>query len=82
MRGRGARAVHSAAVTPARLHLLQNCLHEWAIDLAQRDAEEKRSIKGKIATRAHKQTKDYMRPFFRLCRHRVRAAVGSPPSFA
>lgn len=56
----------------------QNCLHEWAIDLAQRTPDEKRSIKGKIATRAHKQTKDYMRPFFRLCRRKVSACLPLP----
>jgi len=49
-------------------------LKEWAAALAGRPDEVKRSVRGKIATKTQKQCKDYMRPFFKMCKRKKIAA--------
>lgn len=43
-------------------------LREWADSLANRPDAEKRSVKGKVAMKTQRQCKDYMRPFFKMCK--------------
>jgi len=43
-------------------------LREWNEILDIRPDEIKRSVSGKIATKTYKQCKDYMRPFFKMCK--------------
>ena len=40
-------------------------LKEWAMELRGRDEAVKRLAAGKVATKTHKQCKDYIRPFFK-----------------
>lgn len=46
-------------------------LRQWSDLLACRPDEIKGSVKGKIATKTQKQCKDYMRPFFKMCKKRT-----------
>ena len=50
-------------------------LKEWARSLADRSDAEKRSVKGKVATKTQKQCKDYMRPFFKMCKKKQVSAT-------
>jgi pre-mRNA-splicing factor 18 len=43
-------------------------LREWSADLAARPGTVKLTAKGKVATKTQKQCKDYMRPFFQMCK--------------
>ena len=45
---------------------LKKMLKEWAQDLSKRSESERLTARGKIATKTHKQCKDYIRPFFKL----------------
>ena len=46
----------------------KSMLREWAADLAARPGTVKGTAKGKVATKTQKQCKDYMRPFFKMCK--------------
>lgn len=46
----------------------KSMLREWAADLASRPASVKVTAKGRVATKTQKQCKDYMRPFFKMCK--------------
>lgn len=37
----------------------------WELELDERTADEKKSTKGKVASATHKQTRQYIRPFFK-----------------
>ncbi|KAF9352836.1 mRNA splicing protein prp18 [Mortierella sp. NVP85] len=45
-------------------------LREWDYDLDQRPDELKRSTSGKLATATQAQTAEYLKPFFKLLRHK------------
>lgn len=45
-------------------------LQAWERDLGARPDHVKRTAQGKIATKTMKQCKDYIRPLFKLCKHR------------
>ncbi|KAG7378864.1 Pre-mRNA-splicing factor 18 [Phytophthora pseudosyringae] len=45
-------------------------LQRWETDLATRPDHVKRTAQGKIAVKTMKQCKDYIRPLFKLCKHR------------
>ncbi|EEY56939.1 pre-mRNA-splicing factor 18, putative [Phytophthora infestans T30-4] len=45
-------------------------LQRWEKDLASRPDHVKRTAQGKIAVKTMKQCKDYIRPLFKLCKHR------------
>ncbi|KAL3665432.1 hypothetical protein V7S43_009467 [Phytophthora oleae] len=45
-------------------------LQRWEKDLASRPEHVKRTAQGKIAVKTMKQCKDYIRPLFKLCKHR------------
>ncbi|KAG3097628.1 hypothetical protein PI124_g15292 [Phytophthora idaei] len=45
-------------------------LQRWEKDLANRPDHVKRTAQGKIAVKTMKQCKDYIRPLFKLCKHR------------
>lgn len=45
-------------------------LQEWENDLATRPDYVKRTAQGKVAVKTMKQCKDYIRPLFKLCKHR------------
>ncbi|CEG38864.1 pre-mrna-splicing factor [Plasmopara halstedii] len=45
-------------------------LQNWEKDLANRPAHVKRTAQGKVAVKTMKQCKDYIRPLFKLCKHR------------
>ena len=51
-------------------------LREWKDILEMRPDEIKRSVRGKIAMKTHRQCKDYMRPFLKMCKtHTVKADI-------
>jgi pre-mRNA-splicing factor 18 len=45
-------------------------MQRWEKDLANRPEHVKRTAQGKIAVKTMKQCKDYIRPLFKLCKHR------------
>eukprot|EP01084_Bolivina_argentea_P248970 416593_1 len=49
---------------------LHGLIREWEADLNSRHEVEKASVAGRNATKMQKQTKDYLRPLFKLCRER------------
>jgi len=52
------------------LFFFKKLLREWEIELANRDKEESNTAKGKVASATHKQTRKYIRPFFKLLKTR------------
>ena len=46
-------------------------LKEWGNDINKKSEEEKRSLKGKVASAMHAQTVTYMKPMFRKLKSRV-----------
>ena len=57
-------------------NFFKRMLREWKEILEMRPDEIKRSVRGKIATKTHKQCKDYMRPFLKMCKaHTVKADI-------
>jgi len=53
------------------LHEQQRMLREWEEELMNRPEHEARTALGRQALNTHKQCKDYMRPFFRMCKRKV-----------
>lgn len=51
-------------------------LKEWEMDLNARPDHVKRTVQGKLETKTQKQAKDYMRPLFKLCKHKVGCGTG------
>ena len=51
--------------------LWQQLLKEWELQLLARTQSEKSTAEGKMLTKTQKQCKDYMRPFFRMCKKKV-----------
>ena len=49
----------------------QQLLKEWEQHLLARTQLEKLSAEGKMLTKTQKQCKDYMRPFFKMCKKKV-----------
>ncbi|CAM9707791.1 unnamed protein product [Chrysoparadoxa australica] len=45
-------------------------LKQWEQDLLERPDHIKSSVQGRNETRMQKQTKDYLRPMFKLCKHK------------
>lgn len=45
-------------------------LQEWEDDLAKRPEQVKKTAAGKNETKTYQQCKDYIRPLFKLCKHR------------
>ncbi len=54
---------------------MQHVLKEWEIALAERPHQVKMSAEGKLLTKTHKQCKDYMRPFFKMCKKKVTSTL-------
>ncbi|GAB5354972.1 hypothetical protein AAMO2058_000165900 [Amorphochlora amoebiformis] len=48
------------------LHFFKRMLFEWQDELERRDAEEKRTIKGKMDSATQKQTRQFIKPMFKL----------------
>lgn len=46
-------------------------LNEWETALATKSEEERESAAGRAERRTQKQTRDYMRAFFKMCKQRV-----------
>jgi len=49
-------------------------MNEWEDELAARSDAQKRSAAGREATTLHRQSRDFMRPFFRRCKKRTLAS--------
>jgi pre-mRNA-splicing factor 18 len=52
------------------LHFFKRLIKEWEIELDNRPVEEKRSEMGKRASTTQKQTRQWIRPFFKLLKTR------------
>lgn len=53
------------------LHFLKRMLYEWEDDLERRDADEKRTATGKISSATQKQTRQFIKPFFKLLKKKT-----------
>ena len=53
------------------MKFFKQLLHEWEVELAARPDDVKRTAKGREETRTQKQCKDYLAPFFRMCKKKV-----------
>jgi len=49
----------------------QLVLNNWGDELNRRSEDQKRSIKGKLASATHMQTVSYIKPLFRKLKRRV-----------
>lgn len=53
------------------MYFFKKVLHEWEMELDDRPNDVKRTAKGRVAAATHKQTRQYMRPYFHLLKERT-----------
>jgi pre-mRNA-splicing factor 18 len=46
-------------------------MREWEVELDQRPTAEKKTTRGKVASATQKQSRQYIRPFFKHLKARV-----------